>query len=185
MEIMKMAEYQGSVVAKFADLDAANKALRNLRDAQQSKGLEIREGAVVIGTADGVMSVADIDDIGLGEVTSNALDLMAFLGIGTVKIAAETAISGGALLLSSARRAAVLSGSLFLMPARMLFSVFETENAIEYLGTAIEPGVCAVVAVLDEPDDTAQVIAELSESGGEVIEIDVDTDVDTDIETEE
>ena len=182
---MKMEEYQGSVVAKFADLDAANKALRNLRDAQQSKGLEIREGAVVIGTADGVMPVADLDDIGLGEVSGNALDLMVFLGIGTVKIAAETAISSGALLLSSARRAAALGGSLFLMPARRLFSVFESENALEYLGTAIEPGVCAVVAVVDEPDDTAQVIAELSESGGEVIEIEIDIDTETEPEEQD
>jgi len=177
-----MTDYHGSVVAKFDSIDAANNALRDLRDAQQNKGLVILEGAVVVGTEDGVMPVTDIDDVGIGDVTGNAIDLVAFLGIGAVKIAAEAAIAGGALMLSSARRAAALGGSLFMIPARMVFSVFESESELEYLGAAIEPGVCAVVAVVDEPTDTAQVIAELSESGGEVIEIDVD---DADVDTEE
>ena len=178
-----MTDYHGSVVAKFGSIDEANRALRNLHDAQQNKGLVIREGAVVVGTAEGVMPVTDIDDVGIGDVTSNAIDLVAFLGIGAVKIAAEAAIAGSALMLSSARRAAALGGSLFMIPARMVFSVFEDDSDLEYLGAAIEPGVCAVVAVVDEPTDTAQVIAELSESGGEVIEIDVD-DSDTAAEEE-
>lgn len=171
-----MTKFERSVVATFADLESANRALRNLRDAQQNRGLEIREGAVVVGTADGVMPVADLDDVGLGEVTSNALDLVAFLGIGTAKIAAETAIAGGLLLLSSARRAVALSSSLLFLPAKMLIDAFESEKVVEIGGTTIEPGVCAVIAVVAEADDAAQVVAELSESGGQVVEVDVDQD---------
>ena len=166
-----MTDDQGSIVARFEDIETANRALRNLRDAQQSKGLEIREGAVVVGTADGVMPIMDIDDVGLCDVTSNALDLMVFLGIGAVKIAAEAALSGGALLLSSGRRAFALGGSLLMLPAKTLFAFFESEQAIENLGKAIEPGVCAVIAVVDHVADRAQVMAELSESGGEIVEI--------------
>ena len=35
--------------------------------------------------------------LGVGEVTSSAIDLMMFMGIGSAKIAAETLISGSAL----------------------------------------------------------------------------------------
>lgn len=169
-----MADSQRSVVAKFSDLDSANKALRKLRDAQKNRGLDIRDGAVVVGTADGVMPVMDLDDVGLGDVAGNALDLMAFLGIGATKIAADAAIAGGLLLLSSARRAASLGGSLLLMPAKVFLGVLESEKALDYFGATIDPGTCAVIAVVDEPAAAAQVMAELSEAGGYVVEVDVE-----------
>ncbi len=172
-----MADYRESIIATFTDLDAANKALRRLREAQQKRGLELSEGAVVVGTADGVVSVTDIEDFGLGDVTSSTVDLLMFLGVGTMKIAAEAAISGGALLLNSARRAAALGSSILLLPARMVMDMFDTEAAIEALGGAIGPGVCAVVAVVRDPSDAAQIIAELAESGGEVIELDIEAEV--------
>lgn len=169
-----MTDYQGSVVAKFADLDSANRALRNLRDAQKDKNLRIREGAVVIGTPDGVMPVADLDDVSLGDVTGSAIDLMMFLGVGSLKIATEAAISGAALLLSSARRAASLGGTLLTLPAKVLLSAFDDDSPADHLVGVIQPGVCVIVAVADGPTDTAQLIAELSESGGEILDIEVD-----------
>jgi uncharacterized membrane protein len=175
-----MTEREGSVVATFPDLNSANKALRKLRDAQQNQGLAIREGAVVVGTTDGLMPVMELDDIGLGDVASNAFDLATYLGVGTAKIAASTAISGGLLLLSSARRAAALGGSLLLMPAKRFMDMLETSKVIDYVDATIEPGACAVVAVVDEPSLVAQVIAELAESGGQVIEMDVDQEAVTD-----
>ena len=42
---------------------------------------------------------------------------------------------------------AALGGLILLLPARMVLSVLESDTAIEYLGTVIEPGVCAVVVV--------------------------------------
>ena len=60
------------------------------------------------------------------------------------------------------------------MPAKMAFGVLESDKAMDYFGTAIEPGTCAVVAVVDEPAVAAQVMAELSESGGQVIGVGVD-----------
>jgi uncharacterized membrane protein len=171
-----MPDYQNSIIATFTDLDTANKALRRLRDAQQNRGVDIKDGAVVVGTAEGVMPVMDLDDVGLGDVAGNALDLFAYLGIGATKIAAETAIAGGLLLLSSARRAAALGTSLLLMPAKSLLGILESDKALDYFGAVIEPGTCAVVAVVDEPDVAAQVMAELSESGGQVIEVDVNSE---------
>lgn len=171
-----MTEVQRSVVARFSDLDSANKALRRLREAQKNEGLEIRNGAVVVGTADGVMSVTELEDVGLSDVATSALDLMTFLGVGAAKIAAGTALAGGMLLLSSARRAAALGGAVLMMPARMFLDVFESEKVVDALGTTIEPGVCAVVALVDEPATAAQVMAELAESGGEVVEVNVETE---------
>jgi hypothetical protein len=169
-----MSNTESSVVARFPDLDSANKALRSLRHAQQNRGLAISEGAVVIGTADGIMPVVELDDIGLSDVASNALELATFLGIGTVKIAAGAAISGGLLLLSSGRKAAALGGSLLLMPAKWAMDMLEADKTIDYFDATIEPGACAVVAVVDEPELIAQVVAELAEAGGEVVDLELD-----------
>ncbi|MFN2201897.1 MAG: hypothetical protein ACK2UO_11870 [Caldilineaceae bacterium] len=169
-----MTKLEGSVIAKFADLDSANRALRKLRDAQKNEGLDIREGAVVVGTVDGVMPVTNLDEVGLGDVASNAVDLMAYLGVGTAKIAAQTAIAGGLLLMSSARRVAALGGSLLVMPAKKFLNVLGSDQEIDLLGATIEPGTCAVVAVVEDAAAAAQVMAELAESGGLVLELDVD-----------
>lgn len=169
-----MTKLEGSVIAKFADLDSANKALRKLRDAQKNEGLDIREGAVVVGTADGVMPVTNLDEIGLGDVASNAVDLLAYLGVGTAKIAAQTAIAGGLLLMSSARRMAALGGSLLVMPAKKFLSVLGSDEAVDLWGATIEPGTCAVIAVVEDASAAAQVMAELAESGGVVIDLDID-----------
>ena len=40
-----MTDYHGSVVAKFANLDKANKALAICGTRQQNSGLEIRQGS--------------------------------------------------------------------------------------------------------------------------------------------
>jgi len=174
MEDSVVTKLEGSVIAKFADLDSANRALRKLRDAQKNEGLDIREGAVVVGTVDGVMPVTNLDEVGLGDVASNAVDLMAYLGVGTAKIAAQTAIAGGLLLMSSARRVAALGGSLLVMPAKKFLNVLGSDQEIDLLGATIEPGTCAVVAVVEDAAAAAQVMAELAESGGLVLELDVD-----------
>ena len=166
--------HSDTVVVRFADFDSANKALRKLRDAQQNKRLQIRQGAVVVGTPDGVMPVKSLDDMGLGDVTSNVADSVVFLGIGSAKIAAETALASAGLLLSSARRAVALGGSLLMLPARMVLSSFESSKVAEGIDAVLEPGACAVIAIVDAPEDADQVIASLSEFGGEVVQIEVD-----------
>ena len=62
------------------------------------------------------------------------------------------------------------------MPAKSLLGMLESDKALDYFGAVVEPGTCAVVAVVDEPDVAAQVMAELSESGGQVIEMDVNSE---------
>ena len=160
-----------TVIMKFADFGSADRALRNLRRQQKAQGLGIRQGAVVVGTPSGMMPVKDIDDIGLGEVTGSAADLMVFLGVGTAKIAAETAFAGVGLLLNSARRAAALGVSLLLMPARMVAGAFESDSPLQGYDTVLEAGACAVFAVVDAPEDAELVIADLADYGGEVIQV--------------
>lgn len=164
------------LVAKFADFATANKALRKLREAQRSKRLHGRKGAIVVGTPEGVMPVKDLDDMGVGDITSSMIDLAAFLGIGAAKIAAGTAFAGATLLLSSTRRTLALGRTLVLLPAKMLLGSFGSDEIVEELSSAVEPGVCAVVAVVNDADDAAQVAADLSEYGGELVTIEADAE---------
>jgi uncharacterized membrane protein len=165
-----------TVVVRFADFDSANRALRKLRDAQKKKRLQIHRGAVVVGTAEGAMPVKSLDDMGLGDVGSNLADLAVFFGLGSARIVAETALAGAALLLSSTRRAAALGGSLLLLPARMLVSSFQSGEITEGIDALLEPGACAVVAVVDSQGDADQIVADLSEYGGEAVAIEIAAD---------
>lgn len=130
-----MSEMQEHVIlAKFADEDAANTAMDDLKQARKAATLDFNESAVIMVDADGTLHIKDAADVSTG------------------KGAGRGALFGGVIGLLAGPAGAVLGASAGAVVGGMLNRGDEgfSDDALEELGKKLAPGSSAIVAVVPD-----------------------------------
>lgn len=140
------------IVAAFQEEDAADQALKALKEAKREKLISIDNAAVIKKDDDGKLHIKETADMGggkgagVGALVGGAIGLLA----GPLGVAA-----GGAL-------GAAVGG----MTAKLYDGGFK-DDRLRQIGTSLEPGTSAIIAVI-EHRWVAELERELAEEGADV-----------------
>jgi len=130
-----MSEMQEHVIlATFADEDAANVAMDDLKQARKAAELDFNESAVIMVDEDGALHIKDAADISTG------------------KGAGRGAVVGGVVGLIAGPAGVVLGASAGAVVGGMLTRGDEgfSDEALEALGKKLAPDSSAIVAVVPD-----------------------------------
>ena len=140
------------IVAAFQEEDAADQALKALKEAKREKLISIDNAAVIKKDDDGKLHIKETADMGggkgagIGALVGGAIGLLA----GPLGVAA-----GGAL-------GAAVGG----LTAKLYDGGFK-DDRLRQIGTSLEPGTSAIIAVI-EHRWVAELERELAEEGADV-----------------
>jgi uncharacterized membrane protein len=145
-----MSEAQRQViVARFDNPGEARKALKTLNKTLKKQNVDLQQGALVTRAPDGILEIEKLNDNSLGRLATDAVDLTAFVAMGSVKIMASTVRAGFGLLSSSFGRAAALAGSVAAVSVNRARTFTGGDKPLRRIGGSLEPGAAAIMVVVD------------------------------------
>lgn len=141
------------IIAAYQEEDAADQALKTLKEAKKEKLIGIENAAVIRKDEDGKLHIKETADMGggkgagIGVLVGGAIGLLA----GPVGVAAGSALG------------AAVGG----LTAKLYDGGFKDER-LRQIGTSLQPGTSAIIAVI-EHRWVAEIERELAEEGAEVM----------------
>ena len=141
------------IVAAYQEEDAADQALKSLKEAKKDKLIGIENAAVIKKDEDGKLHIKETADMGggkgagIGVLVGGAIGLLA----GPIGVAAGSALG------------AAVGG----LTAKLYDGGFKDER-LRQIGTSLQPGTSAIIAVI-EHRWVAEIERELAEEGAEVM----------------
>ncbi len=156
-----MSNESKTIVAKFANMEAAREALNELGGKDEG----VHGGSVLLRDESGSVYVREIDERSLGEITRSGIDLGTFLVAGGIGILADAFFSSANLLLRGTGKAFDLGGAIVKAPVRRVQGILSADPDVKSIGQTLAPGGSALVVAVDE-NKSAEVVARLVAHGG-------------------
>ena len=153
------------IVAAFNDENAADEAMKELKQAKKQHLIGIKDAAVIRRDQKNKLHIKEIHDMGGGKGA----------GIGAIVGGAIGILTGPGILLAGAA-GAVIGG----LAAKMSDGGFP-DNRLKEIGAGLKPGTSAIVAVIEHIWVDA-LEAELAEAGAQVITQSIADDIATQLE---